>query len=219
MCSFDTVVAAHGEAVLFRLKIDYERLLSPHKAVDYFIYWAGPSGPKLTLLPRWYMTELEILAAEKGGSWNRTQRITMGIRGTGLLLTGCEGGFVVAELQLNVDKLEDSDAPLEGKLIRLCSDREAVATGTDKWEVKYTTARGGKAKFGDLCGWWRTDVVLPYGNYLCWVDYFRGIIFCDVNHHSPDLQYLSLPLEYVPLGYPDPLCIALPECASPRVER
>ncbi|KAL6609360.1 hypothetical protein ACP70R_039329 [Stipagrostis hirtigluma subsp. patula] len=211
MCNFDTVVAAHGEAVLFRLKIDYEGLLSLHSAIDYFVYWAGPPGPKLTLLPHWYMTELEILAAEEDGSWHRTQRITMEFRGAGLLLTGREGGFVVAELQLDSDKLEDWDAPLKGKLIKLCSDMEAVfATGADKWEVKHTTARGGKAKFRDLRGWWKTHVVLPYGSYLCWVDYFRGIIFCDVNHHSPDLQYLPLPLEYVPLGYPDPWHKALP---------
>ncbi|KAL6642430.1 hypothetical protein ACP70R_020611 [Stipagrostis hirtigluma subsp. patula] len=210
LISFDTVEAAHGEAVLFRLKIDYKRLLWDDTAIDYFIYWAAPSGPKLTRLPRWYMTEPEILAAEKDGSWNRTQRIIMGIMGTGLLLTGCQGEFVVAELQISSAKLEHWDAPLEAKLIRLCSDREALASGTAKWEVKDTTARGGKAKFRDLRGWWMTHVVLPYGNYLCWVDYFRGIILCDVNHDSPDIQYLPLPLKHVPLGYPDPFLIALP---------
>lgn len=122
---------------------------------------------------------------------------------------------MVAELQLNLDKLcvrEHWDARLEGTLIKLCSDRKGqVSTGIDRWEVKDTTARGGKAKFGDLRGWWDTHLVLPYRSYLCWVDYFRGIIFCDVNSNSPDLQYLPLPLEYVPLGCPDPLFIALPE--------
>ncbi|KAK3135815.1 hypothetical protein QOZ80_5BG0423740 [Eleusine coracana subsp. coracana] len=223
MCSLDNVVAAHGEAVLFRLKIDYERLpsvddiIDQHvswllwpdnatdydydmvlpldnaivdynrlppwdKAIDYFIYWAGPSGPELTLLPRWYMTEQE------ESSWLLSSNSTWTRLGTG-----------------------HEDAPLEGKLIKLCSDRKANnATGIRNWEVKDTRARGGKAKFGDLRGWWETHVVLPYGSYLCWVDYYRGIIFCDVNHNSPDLQYLPLPLEHVPIGYPDPLHIASP---------
>ncbi|KAK3139016.1 hypothetical protein QOZ80_5AG0376570 [Eleusine coracana subsp. coracana] len=241
MCSLDNVVAAHGEAVLFRLKIDYERLpsvddildqharmlwpnnatdyerlfspdydrlFSPDYAIDYdrvppldnaivdynrllpwdkaiddYIYWAGPYRSRAHTAPA--------LVHDRTG-----------------------GEFVVAELQLNVDKLatEHEDAPLEGKLIKLCSDREATATATGicMWEVKDTRARGGKAKFGDLRGWWETHVVLPYGSYLRWVDYYRGIIFCDVNNNSPHLQYLPLPLEHVPIGYPDLLNILLP---------
>jgi len=136
--------------------------------------------------------------------------MALGRRGTGLLICDRED-FVVAELHLDVDRLEDVDAPLEAQLFRLCSSRERIAAGGGEWEVKHTRARGGKAKFGDLLCWWEASMVIPYGSYLCWVDYSRGVIFCDVNHPSPDLQYVSLPVDHIPVGYPDPFSRGWPQ--------
>ena len=70
LSGFDSVVAAHGNAVLFRLEIDFNGLPSSCSAIDHFIYWASPYGPRISLLPRWYSTEDEIEAAEVG-SWRR----------------------------------------------------------------------------------------------------------------------------------------------------
>jgi hypothetical protein len=112
-----------------------------------------------------------------------------------------------------VDRLEDMDAPLEAQLFSLCSSRERIAAGGGEWEVKHTRARGGKAKFGDLLCWWEASMVIPYGRYLCWVDYSRGVIFCDVNHPSPDLQYVSLPVDHIPFGYPDTFSRGWPQAS------
>ena len=46
-------------------------------------------------------------------------------------------------------------------------------------------------------------MAVPYRSYLRWVDYSRGVIFCNFGHNSPDLQYLSLPVDHIPVGYPD----------------
>ncbi|KAL6620770.1 hypothetical protein ACP70R_035909 [Stipagrostis hirtigluma subsp. patula] len=201
LSSFDSVVAAHGGAVLFRLEGSFEGLTwrgSGH-AVDYFIYWACPTGPKLSLLPRGYSTENEVMAAPEG-SWRRLAWPMMDVKSIGLLLTDNSGGFVVTELHVNLAKLEDDvAAPLEAELFRLCSHSSAT---DGEWEVQHTKVREGKATFCDLNGWWEAHKVVPYGSYLCWVDYTRGVIFCHVNHPSPELQYLSLPVGDVPVGDP-----------------
>jgi hypothetical protein len=68
----------------------------------------------------------------------------------------------------------------------------------------------------DLCSW-RTDVVVPIGKSLCWVDYYQGILFIDVladSQSSPiqqQLHYVRLPSQalkyrrlYIDLGALDP---------------
>ncbi|CAO2194800.1 unnamed protein product [Urochloa humidicola] len=193
----------------------YNGLPAALYAADYFIYWASRNGPRLSRLPRCYSTEEEIAAAELG-SWRRNPRLAPapGRKGMGLLVTDGED-FVVAELHLNLARLEGDgvDAPLEAQLFRLRSVREIDATSACEWEVKHARARGDKDKFRDLLCWWRADTVVPYGSYLCWVDYSRGVIFCDVYHGSPDLQYLSLPVDRIPFGYPDPCRIGWPQAS------
>lgn len=50
---------------------------------------------------------------------------------------------------------------------------------------------------------------IPFGNYLCWIDYFRGILFCDVLNDNPQLWYVELPVK--PLkGDPDHLGFGRP---------
>ena len=41
---------------------------------------------------------------------------------------------MVAELHLDMARLEDVDAPLEAQLLRLCSSRERIAAGAGEWE-------------------------------------------------------------------------------------
>uniref|UniRef100_A0A0E0F319 DUF1618 domain-containing protein n=1 Tax=Oryza meridionalis TaxID=40149 RepID=A0A0E0F319_9ORYZ len=205
MGSFDTVVAAHDDAVLFRLEIDFEGLCPlALYAVDYFVYTAGahPSGgPELSLLPRTYPTNDEFYAAPED-SWVRTSPSRMrDAQSIGLLRTG-KRGFVVAELRPYPSIADDEhDEPLAAELFMLRSNGESPKAAGE-WEVKLLTARGGKAKRGDIC-WWQTHKVVPFGTYLCWVDLYRGVIFCNVNHEKPDLQYVQLPAEGAPHCSPD----------------
>jgi hypothetical protein len=40
-----------------------------------------------------------------------------------------------------------------------------------------------------------TYIVIPFSNFLCWVNYDRGgILFCDVSEEMPKLVYLRLPI-------------------------
>jgi hypothetical protein len=68
----------------------------------------------------------------------------------------------------------------------------------------------------DLYLWW-TDVVVPIGRSLCWVDYYQGILLVDVladSQSSPiqqQLHYVRLPSQalkyrrlYIDPGTPDP---------------
>ncbi|KAI4996156.1 hypothetical protein ZWY2020_041297 [Hordeum vulgare] len=44
--------------------------------------------------------------------------------------------------------------------------------------------------------YWRTDRVLPFENYICWVSYFSGgTIFCDVSENRPKISYHRLPID------------------------
>jgi len=46
---------------------------------------------------------------------------------------------------------------------------------------------------------WMTDSVVPIGRWLCWIDYCRGILFCDVfAKPKPTVSYLRLPLDKFP---------------------
>ena len=43
---------------------------------------------------------------------------------------------------------------------------------------------------------WQTDAVVPVGRWLCWVDYYRGILFCDVfADPNPTVFFLRFPLD------------------------
>jgi hypothetical protein len=111
------------------------------------------------------------------------------------LLTARED-FVVAELEF--DRWVDSDAPLEAELFRLRSPSSQGEAAGGQWELLHVNSRDGKSKasFRDVLSW-ETHKVVPYSSYLCWVDYYRGVLFCNVFHGSPDLHYKALPVKDV----------------------
>ncbi|TKW33580.1 hypothetical protein SEVIR_2G247500v4 [Setaria viridis] len=40
---------------------------------------------------------------------------------------------------------------------------------------------------------WRTDAVFSFDGFICWVDYHRGILLCDVCNSDPELRFLRFP--------------------------
>jgi hypothetical protein len=46
-----------------------------------------------------------------------------------------------------------------------------------------------------LLNWWETDAVVSFGDFICWVDYLRGILLCDVFSPSPKVKYIPLPIK------------------------
>ncbi|KAJ1259736.1 hypothetical protein BS78_10G178900 [Paspalum vaginatum] len=43
---------------------------------------------------------------------------------------------------------------------------------------------------------WVTDTVIPVNRWLCWIDYCRGILFCDMfSGDAPTVYFLRFPLD------------------------
>ena len=170
-------VAAHGDSVLVNVETriddwdhcdDYE-----DEASDYFLYRAGDAAadpfrpPSLSLLP--------YPKRSLYSGW------------TAILRRG-QDDVLVAALGSNI-KDGDKSRPLEAELCVLRS-------GDWQWELKRLPVIHGEGKRWEV-SCWRTDWVIPVGDrFLLWVDYYRGIIYShDVWHETPELRYVSLPVE------------------------
>uniref|UniRef100_A0ACD5W7Q6 Uncharacterized protein n=1 Tax=Avena sativa TaxID=4498 RepID=A0ACD5W7Q6_AVESA len=178
---WDIVVASHLDAVLFRIEVDFDGLWVNHDhAMDYFVYRASSSSAKLTLLPRCFSTEAEA-DAEDASSWRREWRM---VHSGSIGLLANEEHFLVAELHIKGAGAVKK-APLEAELFRLYSSSSPEATnGGGQWELTHARSRGSSVSFLDVVGW-VTHRVIPFSSHLCWADYNRGVLFCDVRHKTP----------------------------------
>ncbi|EEE53322.1 hypothetical protein OsJ_36319 [Oryza sativa Japonica Group] len=62
------------------------------------------------------------------------------------------------------------------------------------WELKWPPifpVGGGNLDVDKLTWNWDTDTVIAFGNYLCFVDYCNGVLFCDAFDDNPKLLYLE----------------------------
>ncbi|TVU38882.1 hypothetical protein EJB05_12277, partial [Eragrostis curvula] len=194
-------VAAHRDAVLLRFVIrgdpaahstddcsDDDEEFSPSRSTDdasddegflpsireeFIVYKASPLS--LISLPTC------------GHSFVNTRANNMGI------LCRNDEEFVVAHLRVTPKRHDDAGRSECLVTAELCS-----RLGKDKdgpWRtVKDVPIRCAEGKGEELC-WWETDAVVPFGQYLCWVDYLRGILFCDVFSPCPELKYVPLPVD------------------------
>jgi hypothetical protein len=67
----------------------------------------------------------------------------------------------------------------------------------DEWEIKRTSVIYAEGARGDeLNKYWEIEAVVPIGDqYLCWVDYYSGLVLCDVFDDEPVLRYVALPVD------------------------
>ncbi|KAF7106409.1 hypothetical protein CFC21_107143 [Triticum aestivum] len=176
------IIAAHGDSVLMEIKTSRRRRglswsIDERDSSDYFVYNAGDAAadplrpPSLSLLPPWRV-----------GAPGRKR--CMPAESTALLRRGDED-LLVAQLTLWGT---EGEAPLEAELCLLRSGR---------WdcELKRLPILHGDGKREEV-SLWSTDAVIPVGDrFLCWVDYYRGVIFSDAWEETPQLRYVSLPVE------------------------
>lgn len=95
-----------------------------------------------------------------------------------------EEKIIVAQLPLSESNLP---AKMEAELCLLRSNEWELLRNL---QIKYEAH-----ELSDLI-YWRTDRVLPFENYLCWVSYFSGgTIFCDVSENRPKISYHRLPID------------------------
>ncbi|RLN27838.1 uncharacterized protein C2845_PM05G09700 [Panicum miliaceum] len=196
------VAAAHRGCMLLRFvrrRSSCQSVFNP-RFEEWFVYQAhrrdgsgeeGDAGTSLTRLPAC-----------------RHELIYDGFSNMGIL-----GGpdddhhhFVVAHLAVTPTTnsrrygLEDrDDSPATADLCVLRRNRQG---GLGRWRATRLPIRHGEGERHHL-HLWQTDAVVALGDgCLCWVDYLRGVLLCDVSGDDPgEVRYVPLPVR--PYSDPD----------------
>ncbi|KAF0888203.1 hypothetical protein E2562_013659 [Oryza meyeriana var. granulata] len=181
--------------VCFRLRappfqMGYLVSLRPDKAYkvfDYLLYRAGAEQPSLDLLAPLGGSFAELQARlEADGLIRLTNQRLRKLKCLDIgVLCRDDEEFVVAELQIT-----RSESGPELHVLRSAT--------SDQWEVKrplITPVNDIALDLEQFLWDWDADTVIPFGNYLCWVDYCLGILFCDVFDENLQLQYLEFPAD------------------------
>lgn len=184
------VIAAHVGYLLIELMVpgDDSFRANSSSSLDYFLYDAGDLLPSLSLLPQCFFP----MEFERGMTRHYPQPRVLRKEDTGVLLRRGEDDdevMVVAQLEVTADDTAELCVLFAGR--------------SDEWELRPVPIVHGEGMGSDdetagepMCRRWQTDAVVPVaGRFLCWVDYFRGVLVCDMS--SPDiasLKLLSLPL-------------------------
>lgn len=106
----------------------------------------------------------------------------------GILCREEDDEFAVAHLTVTPQgrSIPWSATPVTGELCYMLSK-----DGT--WRTRCLPIRHGEGE-GDGLVWWETDTVIAFRDTICWVDYLRGMLFCDVFSPDPELRYVPLPV-------------------------
>ena len=84
----------------------------------------------------------------------------------------------------------------------LRSDRDQLGAPWESVRVEFlSTNDPGDADLFQIC-WWYTDAVIPFDKWLCWIDYHRGILFCDMSKlpNQPTVSFIWFPLDKLPIS-------------------
>ncbi|KAF8747298.1 hypothetical protein HU200_013245 [Digitaria exilis] len=184
--SVPTAIAAHRNSILFQMTVPFDNHnwwhATPSFPIDYFVYsCSSSSSPSLTWLPPcFYGGDNDPVLDKFVQQHRRQQQRIMFNAEMGILCHGDNGErFTVAHLchhQLELcllHQLPKSDVPMAWSLKKLKIPQDMKI---------------------DLNSW-RTDVVVPIGKSLCWVDYYQGMLFVDIlapadSKDSPNDQLL-----------------------------
>ncbi|CAM0878252.1 unnamed protein product [Alopecurus aequalis] len=175
-------VAAYGDSVLVNI-VTRTNSWDNDEVSDYFLYCAGNAAadpsrpPSLSMLPPCYLTE-----QEEGKP--KAKRF-IDSDGTAIFHLG-QDEVLVAALDSDVKVREKS--VLEAELCVLRSNDW-------QWELKRLPIIYHEGKRQEVCCWWTDRVITVRNRFLLWVDCYRGIIFYDLWHETPELHYVSLPVK------------------------
>ncbi|KAG2601545.1 hypothetical protein PVAP13_5KG594600 [Panicum virgatum] len=182
-----SAVSSHENLVLLNIyspRMEY-RVCAP----DLFVYTFGPSSPPPSLrrLPA-------CTATTKGFAGGRV--FLMANTSVGIL---CRGGdpnnYVVADLFVSWKSSSFHDErDFTTNLPQMFAVLGTFSPKKGDWTVREMLAPQphGQGQFPYL---WYCDRVLPFaGRFLCWVDHYSGIVFCDFSDEdSPVLSYTPVP--------------------------
>lgn len=194
-----SVIAAHGRSILFQTYVPFiDQCCPTYYPIDYFVYTASArpdKRPSLRRLPPCFKggkvdPELDQLFHP----YRFQQQRVMPINDIGLLCHGDEE-FTVARL-----------SPW-GELCLLHYAPEKAM----EWDVRTLQMPRGQGIPNFLSGSWSTDVVIPFGDSLCWVDCYLGLLFVSVHGNlTKQPRFVALPADldprrlYIDPGSPDP---------------
>uniref|UniRef100_A0A0A9CUG8 DUF1618 domain-containing protein n=1 Tax=Arundo donax TaxID=35708 RepID=A0A0A9CUG8_ARUDO len=110
----------------------------------------------------------------------------------GILCREDDGEFAVAHLTVTPKQgSSNSDCPVTADLCCMLGKQGTWRT-TRGLPIRHAEGEGGDL---ESLVWWEADVVVPFGDCICWVDYLRGSLFCDVFSPNPELHYVPLPVD------------------------
>ncbi|CAN6281051.1 unnamed protein product [Urochloa humidicola] len=163
-----TIVAADGDLLLIHMVVAVgESIFNQEFTHNFFVYKVDTESPSLLFLPpppyAWKAQPAETGIARKGNE------------------------FVVANMRTHIDVVDVSTMrEREVEVAVLWLYKSSSATG--QWETKQLAMPYNPEK-GLVEFQWNTDTVFSSRGFICWVDFHRGILYCDV--FSPDRHELG----------------------------
>jgi hypothetical protein len=188
------IIAAHDGAMLIEMvpPVGDSYSASAADTSDYFLYEAGAGRrrpPSLSLLPDCY---IPMQCHYQFPTATPMARDLSVFNATGILRRG-DGEVLVAQLE--------TPPPLNGapcKTAELCVLRLRPG-GHDHhdWVLKRVPIVHHEGDDGELWLWSEMmDAVVPVGSrFMCWVDYSRGFLVCDMAEENPKLRFVPLPVK------------------------
>ncbi|EAY91004.1 hypothetical protein OsI_12610 [Oryza sativa Indica Group] len=178
------------------------RIADPPAISRLYVQWPQGPNPEEMVACHLVATHRNLVLPEGGfppsdveGDGNL--RYPLEFRSVGILCQGEE--FAVAELQV----LRNINANVKA---RLCVLRSAISSKGEDGDgggrcdiMELPIVYGSGEEYWDIF-YWTTDTVIAFQNYLCWVDYDRGMLFCDVLQKRPGIAFIRFPLDSFPNG-------------------
>ncbi|XP_037443863.1 uncharacterized protein LOC119312240 [Triticum dicoccoides] len=168
--AYPSVRAADKELILFDISTPAQTdsyLVPP----DLFVYTAAGSSPSVQRLPP---------CTERG-----KKPFLMDNLATGILRLKAEDRYIVADLNVYSEEA--------GLRAELC----VFDSYLNKWEITPKIAFDDHINGGQFTNLWSTHHVFAFaGRFLCWIDYFSGVLLCDFSMtDSPVLRFVPFPGE------------------------
>ncbi|XP_037455664.1 uncharacterized protein LOC119326064 [Triticum dicoccoides] len=189
-------MASHQHLFMFRVAACTKEL-GGVVVQDFFIYNANnPSS--LKALPACTEPYPDYSRADcrlpRPPSGQKVERRLLALESMGLLCGEGEG-FAVAELNVYPSRRK-----VYADICMLHASTSASPGLEEKWNSIRVPILGVEDHddVSQLC-YWQTNTVIPFDHFLCWIDYYRGILLCDVfGVPNPTVSFLRFPLNKFP---------------------
>jgi hypothetical protein len=177
-------IAAHGGAVLLLMQYAIPVLDGRFRfpMMDYFVYSVN-TKPSLRLLPPIGGTIEEVQAEGIRATKQILRRMEFLDMG---MIVRSHRHFAVAELMVDIT---DDVARPEVHVFNSCASNQWVL----KKPREVSVIENNDLDMNQVLWYWETDCVVPWGTYLCWVDYSAGIMLHNVFDGDADILFLELP--------------------------